>query len=303
MALAADLFLGLDAGGTKTHAVVLDACGEVVAEAWGGPGNPSSAGPRVALDNLAAVVHEAMAPFPQRSPTRAHFGFAGAGRPAGRASVRDMIESLELDCPTAFSDDAKPAFYAAADPPGAVLICGTGSMAAFYDDAGRERRAGGHGYLVGDEGSGYWIGREAIRAGLRSSDGRDPPGDLAGAVPGLLGLGSIDDVIDGVYGGDLGIKEIAALGGRLLEDRPPAVEPIAGAAAEELVRALSATLPEDPVRGLPLVLSGGLIAGKDRPLRRLVEDRLAAVGLRFSLMPATRAPAHGAARLARSEVP
>ena len=83
----------------------------------------------------------------------------------------------------AVGDDTDAALAGAfAGRPGIVVIAGTGSGAAGRDAAGRTVRVGGHGFLLGDEGGGYWIGREAVRAALRAADGTGPPTALIDVV-------------------------------------------------------------------------------------------------------------------------
>lgn len=296
-------FLGVDAGGTKTHAVLTDEMGVVVSEATAGPGNPLSVGEVLALASLRDATRQAIAGSSEDDLRAAHFGMAGAGRPADARRAERLLRSLGLLCPVAVSDDAKIAFYAASDPPGAVLVCGTGSLAVAYAEGGRPYRSGGHGYLLGDEGSGYWIGREAVRAALRSADGRGEPTALVKAVPELLSQASLDEVVSAVYAGEIGRLELAALAAGLAELDDPEITRIFASAADELVVAVRATLSGAGIgaRSPALVLSGGLL--RSDLLRRSVEERL-----KRALPPGARilaggpAPAVGAARLARLAV-
>jgi N-acetylglucosamine kinase-like BadF-type ATPase len=85
-------------------------------------------------------------------------------------------------------DDTDAALAGAfAGRPGIVVIAGTGSGAAGRDATGRTVRVGGHGFLLGDEGGGYWIGREAVRAALRAADGTGPPTALIAVVERTFG--------------------------------------------------------------------------------------------------------------------
>lgn len=297
------LFLGVDAGGTKTHAVLAREDGTPVAEARSGPGNSLSVGNHVALASLRTVVYKLLAKDARMQLGGAHFGVAGAGRPEDLERVERIVRSLKLPCRATVSDDAKVAFYAAADPPGAVLICGTGSIAAAYTVDGGEYRAGGHGYLLGDEGSGYWIGREAIRTALRSADGRGEPTELVRSVPEALMRASLGEVVSAVYAGEIGRPEMAALAVRVLELEDPVAAEISAAAAEELVLAVQAVLAAARIEAASpkLVLSGRLL-GEDSVLRGMVGSRLARD------LPSIRivrrivsTPAVGAARLARIE--
>jgi glucosamine kinase len=294
--MGAPLYLGVDAGGTKTHAVLVDANGEMIAEATAGPGNPLSAGEEAARRSLEGAVREALR---AGRPVAAHLGFAGAGRRGDWERIEALVRSLGLGCPFAVSDDARIAFQAAADPPGAVLVCGTGSIAAAYASDGSAHRAGGYGYLLGDEGSGYWIGREALRAALRAADGRGEPTRLE-SIPGMLGLSSLEEAVSAVYAGRVGCRELAGLAGHVLGVEDPAARRIAREAARELALAVRAAVRRAGLRGggVPLVLAGGLLR-EGSVLREMVVSLLPGL----DAVPGEPVPALGAARLAGAPVP
>jgi len=94
-----------------------------------------------------------------------------------------------------------------------VVISGTGSIAYGENERGETARAGGWGWRLGDEGSGYDIGHRALIAALRDRDGRGPSTLLTESIRGALGLGNLDDLIDLTYGGNMGSLEVAALAG------------------------------------------------------------------------------------------
>ena len=300
--MAGPVFLGVDAGGTKTRAVLLDAEGRVLAEAVAGPGNLLAVGAAVAGESLRSVVEELRVKGLRMAGGElagAHFGVAGVGRPGDEERVRRLVEGLGLPCEFGVSDDARVAFHSVAEPPGVVLICGTGSIAVAYGVDGREVRAGGHGYLLGDEGSGYWIGREALRAALRAEDGRGAATGLVEVVPAVLGYGSLRATVSAVYAGEVGRDRLAALARHVLEVEDPVVAGISAEAAAELalaVRAVVARLGAD-ANALTLVLAGGVLRGNEslrRDLEREVSRSLP--GMRFCA--AEPVPAVGAAWLA-----
>jgi glucosamine kinase len=295
-----DLFLGVDAGGTGTRAVLVDEEGTVLSEGVSGAGNPLSVGEEVALRSVREAVARALG---GHSPARlggVHLGVAGSVRPEGAARTERVARGLGLSCPITVSDDAKIAFYAAGDPPGAVLICGTGSIAVAYAGDGRTWRTGGHGYLLGDEGGGAWIGREAVRAALRGADGRGEPTELTRLVPDLLGLGSLDDVVSAVYAGGVGPPGLAALAPEILALDDLVAARIGATAAGELILAVRAALRGVGLESEPvnLVLSGGLLR-KESSLRHAVEERLTSELPHARVLPGSPVPVLGAARLAK----
>jgi N-acetylglucosamine kinase-like BadF-type ATPase len=164
--------VGVDAGGTGSRAVVVRG-GEVVERRDLGPLNVLLHAD--AVDRLAALVTGAGA-------SAAGLGLAGVRSAADADRVAAELVA-RTGARVAVGDDTDAALAGAfRGGPGVVVIAGTGSGAAGRDAAGRTTRVGGHGFLLGDEGSGYWIGREAVRAALRAADGTGPPTALSGEV-------------------------------------------------------------------------------------------------------------------------
>jgi glucosamine kinase len=156
--------VGVDAGGTGSRAVVV-ADGVVVDRHDLGPINVLLHDD--ALDRLAGVVLDAGA-------SAAGFGLAGLRSDEHAREIRAEL-TARTGARIAVGDDADAALAGAfGGAPGIVVIAGTGSAAAGRDGTGRDVRVGGHGYLLGDEGGGYWIGREAVRAVMRAADGTGP---------------------------------------------------------------------------------------------------------------------------------
>ncbi|MGI5215489.1 BadF/BadG/BcrA/BcrD ATPase family protein [Plantactinospora sp. CA-290183] len=159
-AQATPLVLGGDGGGTTTRAAVATVDGQVVGAA--GPGPEIRSPPAEAADALAAAVGEALG---DHDPTRVVggvIGLAGVSRlaePEVAAVYADRWRRIGLRCPMRPVGDAVVAF-AAGTPAvtGSVLIAGTGAVAAEVRDATVGRTADGLGWLLGDEGSGFWLG-------------------------------------------------------------------------------------------------------------------------------------------------
>jgi glucosamine kinase len=148
--------LGIDAGGSGTRAVVLEA-GQVTSQPDGPPINALlTTGFAEQLQHIIAAV----------GPTATGIGLPGV-RAAGRARQLGQALTRQAGCPVHVTGDADTARYGAfLGAPGIVVIAGTGSVALGWDGE-RFASAGGHGFVLGDEGSAYWIGREAVRAALR----------------------------------------------------------------------------------------------------------------------------------------
>ena len=158
--------LGLDIGGTSSRArVCVD--GEVVAEAEASSASLTAAG----ADGAAAALADLLAQLPidpEHPFDAACAGSAGSNVPGAREFLADRLTPLTRSGIVVIVNDAMLVLPAAGLDAGVGVICGTGSIAV-GTWAGREARAGGFGYLLGDEGSGYWIARAALRA-VRARD-------------------------------------------------------------------------------------------------------------------------------------
>jgi N-acetylglucosamine kinase-like BadF-type ATPase len=151
--------LGIDAGGSGTRVVVLE----------DGTVTPRPAGPpmnALLTDGFAGALREIIG---AAGATAAGIGLPGVG-PQDQARRLGETLTRQTGCPVHVTGDAESAQAGAfRGAPGIVVIAGTGS-AAFGWDGESSARAGGHGFLLGDEGSAYWIGRAAVRAALRWED-------------------------------------------------------------------------------------------------------------------------------------
>ena len=176
--MADNFFLGFDGGGTKTECVLLDAAGNELARALSGPSNPLRVGFDGAFESLTFAARETLrvagaAPEKVRAVCA---GLAGAGRPGVVKLVEPFLQKMFPQALIHVTADFAVALEAAAGSgPGVVLIAGTGSSAFGRNSEGRFARAGGYGPWVGDEGSAYDIGRQAVSAVLHARDALAPP--------------------------------------------------------------------------------------------------------------------------------
>ncbi|MEV4164534.1 N-acetylglucosamine kinase [Nonomuraea dietziae] len=170
------MVLGVDAGGTSTRAAVLSLEGERVGRGLAGCGNPMAAGARVAFGNLRTAVEQALCVVDRSSIKGGVVGLAGSGllrEPSAMAAFAAVFSDLPV-VPRAAGDVVVT--FAAGTPAadGTVLVSGTGAIAAKIIDRARGRLADGYGWLLGDEGSGFWLGRAAARVAVRELDAGTP---------------------------------------------------------------------------------------------------------------------------------
>ncbi len=166
------LVLGIDAGGTKTVCQLADDQANVLAESRGGGANLQASGELEVEKVLHHVIDRALVNASAR-PAAICLGMAGVDRPRDADVVRGILLRIGHRAQPYVVNDALIALEAGV-PGGAgvVVVAGTGSIAYGRDAQGRAARAGGWGYVLGDEGSGYWLGRHALRAVVRAADGR-----------------------------------------------------------------------------------------------------------------------------------
>ncbi|MGW1062414.1 N-acetylglucosamine kinase [Micromonospora rubida] len=278
--------VGLDVGGTSTRAVALTLAGERLGDGRGGGGNPTSHGAERAAGELLTALRGALTGV---DPTRVRagtIGLAGAGRlladPAGKAAFDRAWRDAGLRCPCSVHGDALVAYASGtASPDGTVLIAGTGAIAAQVRDLRLDRVADGHGWLLGDAGSGFWLGREAVRRLLAGLDRGRTAGTLAAQVlTELLGSDRVAarprDTVDAVVQAvtrqpPVELARLAPLVVAAALAGDPVATGLLDEAAGQLAESAGRIRPPGAVD--PVVLGGGLLTG-GTPLAAAVRAEL-----------------------------
>jgi N-acetylglucosamine kinase-like BadF-type ATPase len=251
--------LGIDAGGSKTVGLLADEHGAVVGETRTDAANLYTQG-ELAVEKAFDAIVEA---FPGRRPSAVCVGIAGVDRPHDQAVVLDILRRLGFRERVRAVNDAVIALYAGAPERfGVVVLAGTGSIAYGAARDGRMARSGGYGSLLADEGSGYWLGHQALRASVRALDGRGPATRLQALAFAAIDAQSMGDVVKRVYEEALPKHRIAALAPLVEEARlagdPVAAEILRQGGAELALAATSVArqlaLGDEPY---PVVLAGG----------------------------------------------
>ncbi|HET9871020.1 MAG TPA: BadF/BadG/BcrA/BcrD ATPase family protein [Propionibacteriaceae bacterium] len=261
--------LAIDAGGTSTRAVVVDVTGRCHGYGAAGAGNPVSAGIEAAITALTSAARQAMAGGSGTESISATLvAMAGGGAETARQQLREGISTLGVPGPITLEGDLLAMYHSGtAEPRGYVLVAGTGSVAARIERGRLVQVADGTGWLLGDAGSGYWIGHQVARAVVAALDGRGAPTDLTDLLLGSLSLDAaaagvdgrprvLSDLLETLYGlRPIELARFAPLAFHARED--PVAESILSGAAD----ALGATLAT--VRRAPLarpVVVGGSVA-------------------------------------------
>ena len=243
------LFLGIDGGGTGCRAILAGADGIVMARAEGGPANILS-DLNGAGANILALAHDVLgrvAGAPKMPGLSVAMGLAGANIPASAEGLRALLPFKRLQIVSDATTAVKGALH---DGDGIVAAIGTGSV--FVRQLGGVARSiGGRGLILGDEGSGAWMGRALLAASLRGLDG------FADLTP------LLQSVLDEL-GNDAGVMEFAAsatpadyarFARRMVGSDDPAARQIVARAAADIAASI-ALLQPDPA--LPVVFLGGL---------------------------------------------
>ena len=292
--------VGVDGGGTLTRAVILDDTGAEIARAEREGAVVTADAPGEAASAVAAAVRTAAVRGGVTLPVRTLWaGLAGAGREVARDAVTAALSRVGLAESIAVSTDAEAALHDAFDDgPGVMLIAGTGSIAWARDEGGATHRVGGWGQHMGDEGSGYWIGMEALRRVAQAEDGRGAATMLREFVLESLGLRDPTELV--VWVASASKAAIAAL-----------VPDVVGAAsagdagAAEILEVAVATLTSHlaivveqsgPWSGKPCLALGGGLLRAGGPLRDAFLTAITGHGV--SLVDRELDPPMGAARRA-----
>lgn len=256
------LFLGVDGGASKTITVVVDAVGQECGRHATGGTNYAVIGLDQAVTRVWGAAAEAVRTAGGVLPVSAAWlGLAGIDRPQDQEvllpRLRGLAEVVHL------TNDGELALSALDGAVGVALVAGTGSIAVGRDPHGASARVGGWGHIIGDEGSGYDMGRMALQAVARAIDGRGPATTLLRAITEHWELKAPSDILGRVYpqGDKAAIARLSSLVLREARAGDSVGRSLVDRAADEL--ALAATAAGDalnfPEGELALALTGGLL--------------------------------------------
>jgi N-acetylglucosamine kinase-like BadF-type ATPase len=303
-----EIVLGVDGGGTKTHAVITDVRRRVMGEGTSGPSNPL----RVGIINAATAIREAIdracaeARVQRADIVAAEIGLAGVRRGDLRLRMREALSDLGIHSIEVVTDADIALFGATDGQPGLVIIAGTGSVCCGINAQGKRVYAGGWGPLAGDEGSGSWIARRALQAVARAGDGRGTETVLAEAALSYFNVATTDDLLIAIYAPGMTNERIAGFG-KCVTEAAKGGDEVAreivvnagrelGVAAVAVIRKLRMGRERFQVGYV-----GGVFAAGDLLLDPLREEITRAAPNAF-LSPPKLPPATAAARMAREHL-
>ena len=302
--------IGIEGGGTKTTAVLCALDGNILSEAQGGPSNYHIVGIEktvaTLLDLIQTCCHSVGCSVSQIGAVVA--GLAGAGRILDQQHIMDQLlevarmKNIALDKVTIESDARIALEGAFSGKPGIVVIAGTGSIVFGKDERERIYRAGGWGRFIGDEGSGYAIGREALNAVAKILDGHNNKTKLVKLFDEKFGFGSQDTILEAIYKEHYDIASVVPVVMEAAANGDPVAKKILIQACFDLVEAMKIVLlkmkkgkKSVPKRSLALL---GTLLIKDnfysRKIRSVIKREIPLVSLRN----AESSPVVGAALMA-----
>jgi len=279
--------LGLDIGGSASRAR-LRGDGHDVIDVEGPGANVATLESGLVDERLSSL----LSPFGAMHPEACCAGAAGAEVPAARRRLEALLERMLPGCRLSVVHDARLVLAAAGLDAGIALVAGTGSVAYGRTPDGREAQRGGWGWMIGDDGSGAWITREAAREVMRRVDSGAQLGALGEALLRACGVADARQMIAALHAMRepmqwaalaLAVFETASTDGGAAD-----IVERAAASLSQLAREVEHALGDDG----PVALAGGLLLNQPN-LEFAVRERLAMRCIRLE-----EPPVEGALRLA-----
>lgn len=269
-------YLGIDAGGTKTDCAISNGA-ELLGQSTGPTCKLARVGESTARGNLHRVILQACeaASLPPAEIRQICIGMAGASVPGTVAWVKQAIHELTLGNVNVIGDHIIAHQAAFGRLPGVLVISGTGSIAYGRNARGETARAGGWGSLISDQGSAFWIGREAIAAALQEYD-QGNSGGLFSLILRTWVVAGFEDVIR-IANGEPN-QRFAELSGAVTmaaEQGDPGAQSIVERAGRELAVMAGSVITRiwPPDQAVRIAMTGGVLQGSTL-VRRSLQNSL-----------------------------
>ena len=281
----------------------------VIGEGRSGPSNPL----RVGIAGAATAVREAidsacvMANLRRTDLIAAQIGLAGARRRELRERMRETLMRLDMGEIEVVADADIALFGATNGAPGLVVIAGTGSNCCGINARGKKFCAGGWGPIAGDEGSGAWLSRRALRAVAHAFDGRGPNTALTELACSYFHVTSADDLNTAIYAPTITNERLAGFGRDVVnaaKDRDPCALQIVADGGTELGYAAAAVIRHLQMEHdrFQIAYVGGVFRAAGDLIMNTLRAEVKKVAPRAYFEPPHFAPAVAAARMARERI-
>lgn len=301
--------VGVDGGGTKTQAVILDADSAIIGEGLAGPSNPL----RVGIATAATAIREAIDRACESARLRrtdliaAEIGLAGARRRELSARMREALLSLGIG-EVVVVGDADIALYGATEgEPGLIVIAGTGSICCGINARGKKGCAGGWGPIAGDEGGGAWIARRALRAIAHAVDGRGAPTSLTEAACSYFHVSDPIDLSTAIYAPTITNERLASFAKFVIQAakaRDQIASQIIAEGGQELGFSAAAVIRDLKLERetFQVAYVGGVFDAAGELVLSSLREEVSRVAPKAYLAPPRFSPAVAAARMAREHL-
>lgn len=301
-------YIGMDGGGTKTACVLVDSDLKVLHKCSGGASNFLIIGTDKVSQHISNLINDCLASAKINSKDISGIVLGATG--AGRRNDAEKMESAFIDYANAcglgklsfhVESDARVALEGAfAGKPGSILIAGTGSIMFGKDENGEIHRVGGFGRFIGDEGSGYSIGRKGLKELAKSYDGRGIPTLLAKLAGDKFELTSPESIINAVYKNNFDVASIAPLVIEAAEKNDDVCLNILNEECMELQLHIEAMKKKIQVDVLNISLIGGIVTSDNffaKMFKKRVSENFPFANIKLPDFP----PEIGAAIMAKSQ--
>jgi N-acetylglucosamine kinase-like BadF-type ATPase len=263
--------IGIDGGGTKTDCAIADLSGKIIHQSAGRPSNFLIIGVEEAIENIFALIEENLFALEGdfADVKQIVIGVAGAGREEDAILLEEgfkdyaELEGIHFKGVKVLSDAHIALEGSFPNSAGCILIAGTGSILFGKDEKGVIHRVGGFGRMIGDEGSGYSIGRKALNAVSKASDGRGEETLISELLNAKMSSGSANGIINKVYKEKLDVASVAKIVIQAAEEGDPIAEDILDEEADELVLHIKSLINTIHTNKLNVSFSGSLIDNKN----------------------------------------
>jgi len=283
--------IGIDGGGTKTECAVADLSGKILHKTFGKPSNFLTIGIDAAVENLFELIEGALfkigADF--GAVEMLLIGTTGAGRKEDAGALEKkfndftMGEGIRIKSVKVVSDARIALEGAFSKNAGCILIAGTGSILFGTDKNGSIYRNGGFGRLIGDEGSGYSIGRKGLSAAAKEMDERGNKTLITNLLHKEQSISSKEDLINKVYKENFDVASAAELVLAAAEENDTAALQILNEETDELLLHINAVMKKMKSKKLDIAFTGSLIANKNiysDLLRMKIDENLPSVKIK-----------------------
>lgn len=299
------IYLGVDGGGTRTRAVLIDDQRKIISEGSDGASNPLRVGLERAVENICQAIDQACdkVDLSRSDIVAAEFGIAGVRRDDIRSTLKKRLLDEMYTKAVEVVPDTEIALYGATEgEAGIVVIAGTGSNCLGQNEKGEKATAGGWGPLAGDEGGAAGIARRALQAIAKASDGRGKETALSDKAVNYFRVQNVEDVGTAIYAANMTNERIAGFARFVIEaakERDKVAMELINEAGRELGIAASAVVRKLKLQRKKFVVSyvGGIFHAGDLILKPLLKT-IREVAPGAFLAPPKFAPGLAAARMA-----